>query len=193
MSDIITVTGLVATTPHTIKTAEGLIVTNFRLASNQRRFDRSTQQWVDGITNWFTVATFRQLAVNASVSIEKGERVIVSGRLKIRDWNVDDKKGTNVEIEADALGHDLSWGTASFSRTTSGSAASASASLPPGEFPSAAELSGGSGGPGGDSAGAAAHADGATDVTDPSGAVPALYAVASTADTTSDPGDVTPF
>jgi len=193
MSDIITVTGLVATTPHTIKTAEGLIVTNFRLASNQRRFDRSTQQWVDGITNWFTVATFRQLAVNASVSIEKGERVIVSGRLKIRDWNVDDKKGTNVEIEADALGHDLSWGTASFSRTTSGSAASASASLPPGEFPSAAELSDGSGGPGGDSAGAVAHADGATDVTDPSGAVPALYAVASTADTTSDSGDVTPF
>lgn len=117
MSDIITLTGLVATTPKYLKTAEGLSITSFRLASTQRRYDRNEQKWVDGETNWFTVATFRQLATNVVSSVQKGQRVIVTGRLRVRDWSTDDKKGTNVEVDADALGHDLSWGTAQFTRS----------------------------------------------------------------------------
>lgn len=116
MTDFITVTGLVATTPRHITTSEGLGITSFRLASNQRRFDRETNKWVDGETNWYTVTGFRALASNSSQSINKGERVVVSGKLKIRDWENTDRSGTTVEIEADSIGHDLNWGTAAFVR-----------------------------------------------------------------------------
>jgi single-strand DNA-binding protein len=119
MSDLITVTGLVATVPRHLVTSEGLAICSFRLASTQRRFDRSKDRWIDAETNWYTISTFRQLATNAAGSISKGERVIATGRLRIREWENGDKSGTTIEIEADAIGHDLSWGTTAFSRSIS--------------------------------------------------------------------------
>jgi len=128
MSDTISVTGLVATTPRHITTSEGLAITSFRLASSQRRYDRTQQRWIDADTNWYTVSCFRGLATNAAGSVVKGDRVMVSGRLKIRDWENTDRSGTTVEIEADNLGHDLFWGTSTFTRTlTSGTDESHSA------------------------------------------------------------------
>ena len=117
MSESFTVAGLVATTPRHLVTQEGLPITSFRLAASKRRFDRTKKTWVDGETNWFTITAFRQLAINSASSISKGERVVVSGRLKVRDWDNGERSGTSVEIEADSLGHDLVWGTAAFSRT----------------------------------------------------------------------------
>jgi single-strand DNA-binding protein len=117
MSESFTVSGLVATTPRHLVTQEGLPITSFRLASSKRRFDRTKKIWVDGETNWFTINSFRQLAINSASSISKGDRIVVSGRLKIRDWDNGERSGTSVEIEADCLGHDLVWGTAEFSRT----------------------------------------------------------------------------
>jgi single-strand DNA-binding protein len=127
MTDTISLTGLVATTPKHIVTGTGLTVTSFRFASTQRRYDRAEQKWVDGDTNWYTVATFRQLATNVNASVQKGQRVIVTGRLRVRDWATDDKHGTNVEIDADAVGHDLSWGTTTFTRSTTTAVAEADA------------------------------------------------------------------
>jgi single-strand DNA-binding protein len=117
MSDTITITGLIATTPRHVVTAEGLPITSFRLASSQRRFDKAADKWVDASTNWYTVSAFRQLAINVVPSLSKGERVVVTGRLRVRDWQNDDRTGTTVEIEAESIGHDLFWGTASFTRT----------------------------------------------------------------------------
>ena len=117
MSESFTVSGLVATTPRHLVTQEGLPITSFRLASSKRRFDRTKKIWVDGETNWFTINSFRQLAINSASSISKGDRIVVSGRLKVRDWDNGERSGTSVEIEADCLGHDLVWGTAEFSRT----------------------------------------------------------------------------
>ena len=116
MTDTIFLTGIVATSPRHITTGEGLAITSFRLASSQRRFDRALEKWVDGDTNWFTVSSFRMLATHAAQSIVKGDRVVVTGRLRVRDWENTDRSGTNVEIEADALGHDLTWGTSVFTR-----------------------------------------------------------------------------
>lgn len=117
MTDILTITGLVATTPRHIITAEGLAVTSFRLASNLRKFDRKRNEWVDAGTNWYTVSTYRQLAINTVGSMNKGDRVLVTGRLRIREWGDGDKKGMNFDLDADALGHDLSWGKATFTRS----------------------------------------------------------------------------
>lgn len=117
MSDIITLTGIVATPPRHLVTSAGLAITSFRLASRQRRFDRTRNTWVDADTNWYTISAFRQLAHNTRHSVRKGEHVLVTGRLRIRDWENADRNGTSIEVEADAVGHDLSWCTTSFVRS----------------------------------------------------------------------------
>ena len=117
MTENITVSGLVATTPRHLITQDGLPITSFRLAASSRRFDREAGKWVDGETNWYTVTGFRQLAINLATSVSKGERILVVGRLRVRDWDNGERAGTSVEIEAEHLGHDLLWGTAAFTRT----------------------------------------------------------------------------
>ena len=118
MTDSITLTGFVGSDPKHFVTSEGLAITSFRLASSQRRFDRSKNAWVDGDTNWYSVTAFRQLANNTFGSVQKGNAVVVTGRLRVRVWEAGGRKGINVDVEADAIGHDLTWGTAAFSRTT---------------------------------------------------------------------------
>jgi single-strand DNA-binding protein len=94
-----------------------LPITSFRLASSHRKFDRNQNKWIDGETNWFTVTAFRQLAINSAGSVAKGDRVIVTGKLRVRDWDNGERAGTSVEIEADGLGHDMTWGSSVFTRT----------------------------------------------------------------------------
>lgn len=118
MSQVITTSGLVATTPRHLVSADGLQITSFRLACSTRRFDRTTMAWVDGETNWYTITAFRQLALNVASSVSKGDRIIVSGKLRVRDWDNGERSGTSVEIEAETMGHDLVWGTTTFARTT---------------------------------------------------------------------------
>lgn len=117
MTQQITIQGLVATTPRHIITAEGLPITSFRLASSERRFDSTQNRWIDGDTNWYTITAFKQLAINAASSINKGDRIVVSGGIRIRDWDNGESHGTSVEVEATAMGHDLAWGRSEFTRT----------------------------------------------------------------------------
>jgi single-strand DNA-binding protein len=144
MSDTITLTGIVATAPKHIVTSEQLQITSFRLASTQRKFDRAEQKWVDGESNFYTVTAFRSLAANAIGSILKGQRVIVTGRLRVRNWTTDEKSGTNVEVDADSIGHDLVFGTSVFTRTppaaTPDTAESAAAAEPIPDVPDVPEL-----------------------------------------------------
>jgi single-strand DNA-binding protein len=113
----IVVSGLVATTPRHLVTADGLPITSFRLASGVSRWDNTKGEWTTAETNWFTITSFKQLAINTAVSISKGDRVLVSGVLRVRDWDNGERAGTSVEIEADTLGHDLAWGQSTFTRT----------------------------------------------------------------------------
>jgi single-strand DNA-binding protein len=117
MTQVITVQGLVATTPRHLVTQDGLPITTFRLASSERKFDRARNQWIDGETNWFTVTSYRTLGINVAASINKGDRVLITGTLSVRDWDNGEREGTSVEIEATNMGHNLSWGTSTFTRT----------------------------------------------------------------------------
>jgi single-strand DNA-binding protein len=111
-----TTVGLVATTPRQVVTETGLEVVSFRLASTsdrERKADGETTQ----TTNWFTVSAYKNLAKNAGLSIDKGDRVIVSGDLVIRDWDNGERSGTAVEIEADVIAHDLNYGVTQYQRT----------------------------------------------------------------------------
>lgn len=117
MQDTVTIIGNVATDPTQGRTAGGVPVTNFRLASTHRRFDEATQTWIDAGTNWYSVAAFRHLAENVKASLRAGDSVIVTGRMKIRAWENNGKQGTSVDIDADAVGHDLRWGTTAYRKS----------------------------------------------------------------------------
>lgn len=129
MSDTITLRGYVATELRQNTTDHGLAVASFRMCTTERRYDRDAGAWMDGQTNWYAVSLFRQLATNAAFSIHKGDRVVVTGRLRLRQWATEDgRSGTSADIDADTVGHDLMWGTASFRRTVSGTGEGAAGS-----------------------------------------------------------------
>jgi single-strand DNA-binding protein len=115
MSDSVAVRGFVATQPRHVVTDAGLPITSFRLVTTRRRYNKQVSSWEDGGSNWYTVSTFRRLALSAAESIAKGDPVLVSGRLCLREW-AGDKQGMTVEIEADCIGHDLTWGRSVFTR-----------------------------------------------------------------------------
>ncbi|MBL5975177.1 MAG: single-stranded DNA-binding protein [Candidatus Leucobacter sulfamidivorax] len=116
MSNPITVVGTIATAPKRIVTQSGVVLCSFRVASGDRRYDREQGKWVDGETNWFGVTAFRSLAEHALDSLRKGERIVVFGRLRLRQWESGEKSGLSVEVEAEALGHDLRWGVSRFEK-----------------------------------------------------------------------------
>lgn len=116
MSNHITVIGTVATAPQEIGVGTPTSFCTFRLACNERRFDRERNEWVDGPTNWVTINAFRSLGAHAKDSFAVGDRIIANGRLRVRRWEREEKSGTSVEVEADALGHDLRWGISKFQK-----------------------------------------------------------------------------
>ncbi|MEU3728100.1 MULTISPECIES: single-stranded DNA-binding protein [unclassified Streptomyces] len=108
--------GNVATQPVFRELANGPSA-RFRLAVTARYWDREKSAWADGHTNFFTVWANRQLAGNVSASLAVGEPVVVQGRLKVRTDVREGQNWTSADIDAVAIGHDLSRGTAAFRRT----------------------------------------------------------------------------
>ncbi|UEL27139.1 single-stranded DNA-binding protein [Pseudarthrobacter sp. L1SW] len=118
MSDTITIRGFVATEIKSATTPGGVATASFRIGSTSRRRDKESGMWVDGHTNWFLVQGYRHLAGSMGCSIRKGQPVIVVGTLKIRSWERDGRVYYSHTIDADAVGHDLTWGTANFTRSS---------------------------------------------------------------------------
>jgi single-strand DNA-binding protein len=114
----VTLVGNVATEVKYRETASGIPSASFRLASTARRWDRERGLWVDAGTSFYTVWAWRWLAGNVSTSIGVGDPVVVHGRMRIREWEKDGQRYTTVEIDATALGHDLSRGTSVFRRAS---------------------------------------------------------------------------
>lgn len=111
----ITVVGNIADAPEQRTLPTGETVIRFNLAASVRRQEDGV--WKDAHTSWYRVSAYRKLAENALASLQKGQRVIVAGRLKLRRWESNDKQGTDAEIDADALGHDLLFGRTQFVNT----------------------------------------------------------------------------
>lgn len=131
MADRITITGTVGTAPEVKHVRDGLTITTFRLASNRRR--KTDDGWEDAESNWYSVSAYRYLAANAASSLKKGDAVIVTGSLRVRNWTAGEKNGTSIEIDADAIGHDLTWGRAEFQRVKARRAADDGSASGPGE------------------------------------------------------------
>jgi single-strand DNA-binding protein len=117
MNDLtVTVTGWVATDPKLHVVPSGADLVSFRLASTSRFFDRGTNAWVDRDTEWFTVRVFRAAAQLILRSIRKGQPIVVVGRLHTNEWTAEKGQRTDLVIDAQTVGHDLTRGVAEFSR-----------------------------------------------------------------------------
>ncbi|WP_166427771.1 single-stranded DNA-binding protein [Nonomuraea mesophila] len=121
MNDIyVTLTGNVAAEPRQYSFDEGTKVTSLRVLTSHRYFDRKTGQWTDGEKVCFTVRCWRALGDNVAASIRAGQPVVVSGKLRIREFGAEGDRRFVPEIEASAVGHDLRWGTGVFTKPERG-------------------------------------------------------------------------
>ncbi|RUL90396.1 single-stranded DNA-binding protein [Verrucosispora sp. FIM060022] len=114
----VTIVGNVLTAPEWRRTTQSnTLVANFKVASTARRLDRDSGRWVDGNSLRVRVNCWRKLAEGVAASVMVGDPVVVCGRLYTRDWT--DEAGnhrTLYELEAVAVGHDLSRGRGRFLR-----------------------------------------------------------------------------
>ncbi|WP_219420190.1 single-stranded DNA-binding protein [Pseudonocardia nigra] len=112
-----TVVGNLITQVDRRTTATGRTRASFRVAGKERRFDRSSQSWGPGDSLYVSVTCWRGLADNVHASLSVGDPIIVHGRLHSRSYERDGKQQTVLELEAYAVGPDLSWSTAAVTRT----------------------------------------------------------------------------
>ena len=114
----ITVIGNLTDDPELKFTPSGTAVANVTVASTPRTFDRQSNEWKDGEPLFFRCAAWREMAENVAGSLTKGQRVIVTGALRIRQFERQDgTKGTSVEINVDEIGPSLRYATATVQRT----------------------------------------------------------------------------
>ena len=110
-------TGYLAQEPKFKTVAGDISCVELRVAYTPRRRNSQTGEWSDKATTFVNVQCWRQLADNVTMSLRKGEPVLVMGRLRIRSYNdAEGKSRTAVEVEASSVGHDLTRGVAHFSR-----------------------------------------------------------------------------
>ena len=117
----ITLIGNLTADPELRFTPSGAAVANFTIASTPRTFDRQSNEWRDGDAMFLSCAVWRQAAENVAESLQKGMRVIVSGRLKSRSYETrEGEKRTVFEIDVDEIGPALKYATAKVSRNSGG-------------------------------------------------------------------------
>src|SRR5712675_3741637 len=101
----ITVVGNLVSDPELRYTPTGVAVANFRVASTPRTFDRQANEWKDGDSLFLTCNVWRQAAENVAESLQRGMRVVVSGRLRQRSYETKEgEKRTVYEVEVDDVG-----------------------------------------------------------------------------------------
>ncbi|MEV1244025.1 single-stranded DNA-binding protein [Nonomuraea sp. NPDC050022] len=121
MNDIyITLTGNVAAEPRQYSFEDGARVTSLRVLTTHRYFDKRTGQWADGERVCFAVRCWRALGDNVAKSVQVGQPVVVSGKLRIREFGPEGDRRFMPEVEASSVGHDLRWGTGVFAKPERG-------------------------------------------------------------------------
>ena len=106
-----TIVGNLTRDPEIRYTRDGQATTSMSVAVNRRWQDRTTKEWEES-TSYFDVVCWRDLAENVALSLTKGARVVVTGRLEQRSWESDEgDKRSKVEIVADEIGASLRFAT----------------------------------------------------------------------------------
>ncbi len=116
MSNNVTLIGNLVDDPELRFTPSGVALAKIRMAVN-RRWRGKDGEWQED-TSFFNGTVWREQAESAAESLQKGARVIVTGRLEQRSWETDqgDKRSV-VEIQIDEIGPSLRWATATVNKT----------------------------------------------------------------------------
>jgi single-strand DNA-binding protein len=111
-TNTITISGNITREPEMRYTPSGISKVTFGVAVNRSWRNQNTQEWEEQ-TSFFNVVAWRQLAENASATLQKGSRVVVSGRLEQRSWETEQgEKRSIVEVVADDIAVSLRFATA---------------------------------------------------------------------------------
>jgi single-strand DNA-binding protein len=115
MSNNVTLIGNLVDDPELRFTPSGVAMAKIRMAVNRRW--QKDGEWQED-TSFFTGTVWREQAESAAESLQKGARVIVTGRLEQRSWETDQgEKRSVVEIQIDEIGPSLRWATATVNKT----------------------------------------------------------------------------
>jgi single-strand DNA-binding protein len=146
----ITIAGNLVDDPELRYTPTGQAVAKFRVASTPRFRDNASGEWKDGDSLFLTCNVWRQAAENVAESLQRGMRVIVTGRLRQRSYETrEGEKRTVYEVEVDDVGPSM--------RNASAKVTKSNRSGGSGGFSGGGGGSGGSGGYGGGSGGRTAE------------------------------------
>ncbi len=114
-----TIVGNLTADPELRFTQSGAAVVSFTVASTPRIFDRQSGEWKDGDALFMRCNAWRQVAENVSESLFRGNRVLVTGRLKQRSFeNKEGERRTVVELEVEEIGPSLRYATAKVSKVS---------------------------------------------------------------------------
>jgi single-strand DNA-binding protein len=115
----ITIAGNLVDDPTLRFTQQGRPVTSFRVASVPRYFDKTADEWRDGNGLFLTVNVWRQQAENVCGSLQRGDRVIVTGWLRQRNYETKEgDKRTVYEVEADDVAASLKFARAKVTKVS---------------------------------------------------------------------------
>lgn len=118
---VITAVGNLTSDPELRFTPNGAAVTKFRIASTPRSFDKASGEFKDGEPLFLSCSVWQQQAENVAESLVRGQRVIVTGRLSIRNYETKEgEKRSVTEIQVDEVGPALRYGTAVFTKGSKG-------------------------------------------------------------------------
>ena len=109
----ITVVGNLTDDPELRFTPSGAAVAKFRVASTPRFMDKASGEWKDGEPLFLACNIWRDAAEHVAESLQRGARVIVTGRLRQRSYETrEGEKRTVIELEVDEIGPSLRYATA---------------------------------------------------------------------------------
>jgi len=115
----LTIVGNLTADPELRFTPSGHAVADFTVASTPRNYDRDTGAWRDGEPLFLRCTAWRQLAEHTAESLTKGTRVIITGRLRQRSFELTEGVTRTVtELDVDDLGPSLRHSTARVTKTT---------------------------------------------------------------------------
>lgn len=116
MDNTVTLVGNLTRDPETKVMPSGDMTARFGIAVNRKWTDKASGEEKEAVS-YFTVNTWRTLAENVERSLSIGDRVIVTGQMRMREWETDTgEKRSVLEVEADAVGPDLRWAEATVSK-----------------------------------------------------------------------------
>jgi len=116
---VITIVGNLTDDPELRFTPSGAALARFSIASTPRRYDKTAGEYVDGDTLFLRATAWRQVAENVAESLQRGQRVIATGRLRQSNWETPDgDKRSSIDLEVDEIGPSLTFATAKVTKAT---------------------------------------------------------------------------